>query len=96
MRSITAATLILIAGCRGGVFGRHDSLSFAQYNSLETGMSAEAVITAFGKPADTLEKDGRIRGLGYRCQNARGVVVPLKMVFDERGRLKKWALQKSA
>ncbi|MCH8814230.1 MAG: hypothetical protein IH957_03905, partial [Chloroflexi bacterium] len=58
MRSITAATLILIAGCRGGAFGPGASLSYAQYHSLEEGMSAKAVIAALGKPADALEQDG--------------------------------------
>ena len=96
MRSITAATLILVAGCRGGAFGPRGSLSYAQYNSLEEGMGPGAVIAAFGKPTDTLERDGRVRGLGYRCQNARGIVVALRMVFDERGRLTKWTLHESA
>lgn len=96
MRSITAATLILVAGCRVGTFGSNEWLSYAQYNSLEKGMSPGAVIAAFGTPADTLERDGRVRGLGYRCRNARGIDVPLLMVFDERGRLTKWTLKESA
>ena len=92
MRSITAATLILFVGCRGGILSRQDSISYAQYNSLQTGMTPKAVIAAFGKPRDVLEKDGKIRGLSYLSRNAAGNAVPLKMVFDERGRLTKWAL----
>ena len=96
MRSITAATLILFVGCRGGLLGPKDSLSYAQYRSLQKGVSAEAVISAFGKPSDILERNSKIFGLTYLCENARGVAVPLRMVFDERGRLTKWVLQQGA
>ena len=94
MRSITAATLILFVfvGCRSGILGRQESISYAQYNSLQAGLTVRAVVAAFGEPRDVLEKDGRIRGLGYLSRNADGVAVPLKMVFDERGRLTEWAL----
>jgi len=93
MRSITAATLILFAACRGGLLGPKRALTYAQCQSLEKGMRANTVITAFGKPVDILERDGAIRGLSYLCENAAGVAVPLRMVFDDRGRLAEWVLQ---
>ena len=74
MRRIPVAILILLVGCQGGLLGKRESVSHMQYRTLEKGMRAAAVIRAFGKPSDVLEKEGRIRGLSYRCQDARGVV----------------------
>lgn len=92
-RSITAVTLLLLPACGGwGILGGGKSLSYAQYQSLEKGMSAKAVINAFGPASHVLERDGKIRGLTYRCENPNGEVNQLRMVFDDMGRLEKWAL----
>ena len=95
-RSITAVTLILVVACGGrnnlNPLGGGPSLSFSQYNSLEEGTTAEAVLRAFGKPLDTLEKDGSVRGLTYRCKNSAGQVLRLRMVFDEAQKLENWVL----
>ena len=94
---ITAATLILLAAaCSGGstLFGGgSDSLSYAQYHSLQEGMDARAIMKAFGPPAGTLEQEGKIRGLAYRCQDSTGGVQELRMVFGADEKLEKWALR---
>ena len=96
MRRIAAATLILVfmglSGCKGGLLGNRDSLSFAQYNSLEKGMSAKEVRAAFGSPTHVLERDGKVVSLTYTCENSTGDKVPLKLLFSPKGRLDKWAL----
>ena len=76
---------------RGG-----NALSYAQYHTLEAGMTSEAILRSFGTPADTLEQDGAIRGLTYRCENATGRVQELRMVFDAGGTLERWALRGSS
>jgi len=97
-RSITAATLILAAACSRGAAGPRieigggGTLSYAQYQSLEQGMEAQAVLKAFGRPADILEQDGVVRGLTYRCEDAVGQARQLRMVFTEQGTLDRWAL----
>jgi hypothetical protein len=74
------------------VGGKPDALSYAQYHSLEKGMTAAAILKAFGPPAHTLEQDGKVRGLTYFCEDAAGKAQQLRMVFDGDGRLEKWAL----
>jgi len=92
-RRVTAGSLILLlAGC-GILNAGKNALSFAQYNSLAKGMTSASVMKAFGRPADVLEKDGKVRGLSYRCQDANGKVVGLRMVFDEQGQLQSWTLR---
>ena len=92
-RRITAGSLILLlAGC-GILNPGRNALSFAQYNSLSKGMPSSAITKAFGRPADILEKDGKVRGLSYRCEDGNGDVVGLKMVFDAQGLLEHWALR---
>ena len=51
-----------------------------------------AIVNAFGKPAHTLEQDGKVRGLTYRCEDATGAVRQLRMVFSADERLEQWAL----
>jgi hypothetical protein len=96
-RSITAATLILLLpACGGGgsiLTGSKRSLNYAQYHSLEPSLRAKAILRAFGKPYDLLEKDGKVRGLTYWCEDANGNVVQLRMVFNEAERLQHWALK---
>jgi hypothetical protein len=95
-RSITAAALILLLpACGGGgsiLTGRKNSLNYAQYHSLESGLRAKSILKAFGRPYDMLEKDGKVRGLTYWCEDATGRVVELRMVFNEAERLEHWAL----
>lgn len=92
-RRVTAGSLILLlAGC-GILNAGKNAVSFAQYNSLSKGMESSSVMRAFGRPADILEKDGKIRGLSYRCQNGNGKVVGLRMVFDQQSRLENWTLR---
>ncbi len=101
MRRIAAATLILVlaglsaglSGCKGGLFGGRDALTYAQYNSLKAGMQAETVRAAFGTPTHVLERDGKVIGLTYPCENSAGKTVSLKLIFSPKGRLQKWALQ---
>ncbi|MHC4548230.1 MAG: hypothetical protein ACYTEZ_05575 [Planctomycetota bacterium] len=94
---ITAATLILLAGCKGSPllnpFPSGKALSYSQYHSLERGMRAQAILRAFGTPAHTLEQDGKVRGLTYPCENSAGRVMQLRMVFDAQERLQQWALK---
>jgi hypothetical protein len=96
-RRITAVTLILLLGCKGGsgwmTSKPKNTLSYSQYHSLEQGMRAKAILKAFGDPADALEQDGKMRGLTYFCENATGQVTQLRMVFDPEERLKQWALR---
>lgn len=96
VRSITAVTLILLTGCKGGPVwlgsGPENTLSYSQYHSLERGMRASAILKAFGDPTHTLEQDGEVRGLTYACENATGQVMQLRMVFDAKGGLTQWAL----
>lgn len=96
-RRITAVTLILLAGCKGGSgwmgSGTRNTLSYSQYHSLEPGMRARAVLKAFGDPAHTLEQEGKVRGLTYFCENATGQVMQLRMVFDDQEQLQQWALR---
>jgi len=101
LRRITAATLILLAACGttrigwpaiGGI-GGGETLSYAQYKSLAKGMRARSILDAFGTPADTLERDGLIRGLTYRCEDGTGEVRQLRMVFTIEERLEEWALK---
>ncbi|MFQ5844516.1 MAG: hypothetical protein ACE5JG_05945 [Planctomycetota bacterium] len=91
-RSITAAVLMLGTVC-GAVHGirkvftfRHTDpsvLTYAHYRSLEAGMRAREIIDKFGPPPHVLERDGKIRGLTYRCENAAGSKTRLRMAFDE-------------
>jgi len=89
LRSITAATLILAAGCAAP---RPAPLVYAQYRCLEPGMTADAVRAAFGPPAAVTEQVGVTRALSYRCRNESGDVFPLWLEFDENGRLTRWKL----
>lgn len=97
VRRITAVTLILLTGCKGGSgwLGSNpkNTLSYSQYHSLEQGMRAKAILKAFGDPIDALEQDGQVRGLTYNCENATGQVMQLRMVFDAEGGLTQWALR---
>ncbi|MHC4971842.1 MAG: hypothetical protein ACYTG3_05885 [Planctomycetota bacterium] len=96
-RRITAVTLIILAGCKGGSgwMGTKpkNTLSYSQYHSLEQGMRAKAVLKAFGDPVHTLEQDGKVRGLTYFCENATGQVMQLRMVFSAEEQLHQWALK---
>jgi hypothetical protein len=98
-RRILLLAAALMTAC-GGVIrsapgGRPDALSYAQFQSLEPGMTAKAIVGAFGAPADTLRRDGRVRGLKYWCENAAGEVVELRLLFSAEERLEKWRLQVS-
>jgi hypothetical protein len=90
MRSIPVATLLLVAAC--GTF-KGSVLSYAQYQSLEKGMTAKAVISAFGEADDLMEHEGKITGLTYRCENANGKKGVLRLGFDKNGKLTKWVLK---
>ena len=94
VRRITAASLILVAACGGkSVFsGSSKALSYAQYKSLEKGTSAEAIQNAFGAAGNAFEKDGKIRGLAYPCEDAAGQVLQLRMVFTADEKLDNWVL----
>ena len=92
-RRITALTLILGAACGSQLrIGGGNPLSYAQYMSLEKGMHAGAIVRAFGKPAHSLEQDGKVRGLTYSCEDATGKVEQLRMVFTAEQRLDRWVL----
>jgi hypothetical protein len=97
LRRITAVTLIFLAGCQGGSGWTGSKpknlLSYSQYHSLEQGMRAKAILKAFGDPVDTLEQDGKVRGLTYYCENATGQATQLRMVFDAKEGLTQWALR---
>ncbi|MHC4134932.1 MAG: hypothetical protein ACYS0K_08110 [Planctomycetota bacterium] len=97
VRRITAVTLILLAGCKGGsgFLGSkpRNALSYSQYHSLEQGMRAKAILKAFGDPVHALEQEGKVRGLTYFCENATGQVMQLRMVFDAKEGLTQWALK---
>jgi hypothetical protein len=95
VRRITAAALILVAGCGGRSIlgGSGKSLSYAQYRSLEAGMAAEDIVSAFGAAGNVLEQDGKVRGLSYPCEDASGQVLQLRMVFSTDGKLEKWVLR---
>jgi len=100
MRSIPPALLIaLLAGCWGtsrlGTRARHGpGLNYAQVRSLRGGMGAAEILKAFGPPSDRLVKEGKLRGLTYPCEDSTGRPARLKMVFDVRGRLARWALNR--
>ena len=96
VRRITAAALILLAGCGGKIRllgGPEKALSYAQYRSLGEGMTAQAILNAFGPAKGVLEQDGNFRGLTYPCEDASGRVVELRMVFSADERLEKWVLR---
>jgi len=90
-RRITVATLLLAAACSS--LGRQGTLSYAQYKSLKKGLDARAVISAFGEAKDVMEHDGLISGLTYRCENANGKAVELRLGFDKNAKLSKWLLK---
>jgi hypothetical protein len=94
-RRITAAALILLAGCGGKTIlgGSDKALSYAQYRSLGEGMTAQAILNAFGPAGNVLEQDGKVRGLTYACEDASGQVLQLRMVFSADERLEKWVLR---
>ena len=56
-------------------------------------MRAQAILNAFGRPADTLERDGKIRGLTYRCEDGTGKTRELRMAFSAGERLQEWVLR---
>ena len=97
-RSILVGALLL-AGC-GWVGGLGDSihrtdpelLQYGQYTSLSKGMGARTIIDTFGPPAHVLERDGKIRGLTYKCQNALGKKTYLRMAFDAQESLTGYVL----
>jgi len=93
VRRIPAAALLL-AACHGSVIigERSGALSYAQYASLEKGMRAKTVLAAFGRPDKTVESDGRVVELTYRCEDASGKVVDLGLGFDADGVLTTWSL----
>ena len=90
------AAVLVACGTRRIAILRKSALTYAQYHSLEKGMKADAILRSFGKPVDTLESDGRIRGLTYNCENGAGRIQQLRMVFDEKSRLDRWALRGEA
>lgn len=91
-RSITAATLLLfLAGCsvwKGQADplgrGKQPVLPYACYQSLQTGMNAREILRKFGPPEDLAEKDGAIRTLLYRCENANGETGTLRLAFSPK------------
>jgi len=89
------ATLLTACGgvVRSAPGSRSDALSYAQYQSLARGMSAKAIVNAFGQPADTLRRDGRVRGLQYWCEDPTGQAVELRLVFSAEEKLEEWRLQ---
>ncbi|NJN14362.1 MAG: hypothetical protein HC813_01575 [Planctomycetes bacterium] len=97
-RSIAALTLLLLlSGCKGkrpilDWLSSKEALSYAQYTSLERGMTLDSVREAFGPGQEPLLIEGALRGLSYPCENRKGEVYPLKLVFDGKGRLQEWAL----
>lgn len=96
VRRITAAALILLAACGGSsrLFeGSQKALSYAQYRSLGEGMTAQAILNAFGAAGNVLEQDGKVRGLTYACEDASGQVLQLRMVFSSAERLENWVLR---
>ena len=76
-----------------GRLGSGSALSYAQYQSLKKGMRAHAILNAFGRPADTLEREGKLRGLTYRCEDGNGKARELRMVFSAGERLQEWVLR---
>ena len=93
-RRILLLALALGAAC-GGVIrsapgSRADAVSFAQFQWLEKGMSAKAIVNAFGPPADILRRNGRVRGLKYWCEDASGQALDLRLIFSAEERLEKW------
>jgi hypothetical protein len=94
VRRITAAALILVAACGGKslLSGSSKALNYAQYRSLERGVTAQVILSAFGPAGNVLEKDGKVRGLAYPCEDASGQVHQLRMVFTDEERLENWVL----
>ena len=70
-------------------------LQYGQYTSLSKGMGARTIIDTFGPPAHVLERDGKIRGLTYKCQNALGKKTQLRMAFDAKESLTSYVLANS-
>lgn len=97
-RSILVGALLL-AGCAwvgnlGDSLHRKDPelLQYGQYTSLRDGMRARTIIDTYGPPAHVLERDGKIRGLTYKCQNALGKKTQLRMAFDAKESLTGYVL----
>ncbi len=55
-------------------------------------MAAQAILNAFGSAGNALERDGKVRGLTYRCEDASGQVLELRMVFTADEKLENWVL----
>jgi len=85
--------LIVAVGCGSLKLGSSGALSYAQGQSLSAGMEAKAILAAFGRPTNTLEQDGKIRGLTYPCEDFSGQVHELRMVFDQEEKLERWTLR---
>jgi len=85
--------LIVAAGCGSLKLGSSGALSYAQGQSLSAGMEAKAILAAFGRPSNSMEQDGKIRGLTYPCEDFSGQVHELRMVFDPDERLERWTLR---
>ena len=100
IRSITAAGLILLASCTArpvvSASGDRypDTLSFAQYHSLEAGLTATAVLRTYGRPGATVRQGDRVVGLSYACEDAAGQPTELRLLFDGQERLWRWGLRK--
>ena len=97
-RSILLGALLL-AGCSwvgdlGEAIHRTDPglLQYGQYTSLSPGMQARTIIHAYGPPVHVLERDGKIRALTYKCQNALGNQTQLRMAFDAQESLTSYVL----
>jgi hypothetical protein len=69
------------------------ALSYAQFQSLEKGMSADTVLETFGRAMGRVGKEGRIAALTYRCEDAQGEVRELRLEFDAGGILERWSLK---
>jgi len=98
IRSLAFASLA--AGCTGlapidDLLRRRDALSYAQYQTLTAGLTLDSIRASFGQGSNPLEREGRIRALTYACEDATGIVVWLKLVFDAEGRLESWVLQEA-
>ena len=95
-RRIPALALIFLASCGVSLRkGPKATIGYAHFQSLQEGIAAEKILDGFGEPADILREKGKIAGLTYWCEDARGRPRQLRMVFSPDERLTKWILTDS-
>lgn len=95
MRKRTALLALgILTACQGplALLGKGEALSYAQVQSLEKGMRAKTILRTFGEPLHRLEKEGRVVGLTYRCEDARGKIRELRLGFSPDGVLQRWTV----